>query len=498
MEDDHRQDDHKQDDHRLVQERKKKLQDLKDAGIETYPTKYVKEHSAKEILTKYKDFDHNESDEHVTIAGRIVGLRAMGKAAFCHVQDASGKIQVYFREDNLNKKYAIVKKLDFGDIIGVKGTIFKTKTGEISIKATSVSLLTKSLFPFPEKFHGFKDQELRYRMRYLDLIMNPEVKDTFLKRSQIISAMREFLTREGFIEVETPILQPIYGGTNAKPFKSKLNALDMDVFMRISNEMYLKRLIVGGYEKIFEFSQDFRNEGIDRTHNPEFLQMETMYAYANYEDNMEFFERMIEYITLKVHNTTKVTYGDHTIDFKRPWKRITMVDAIREKLGSLPEHLELEELRELAQEAKIEGADKMIWGELLEALFEHHCEEHFIQPTIVYDFPADTSPLAKKKPSDPRFVERFEPMVNGWELGNVYSELNDPAVLRENWEAQRKKIEAGDAEAQPMDEDFIRALEIGMPPTSGIGIGMDRLVMLLTNSATIRDVIFFPFMKKEK
>ncbi|MFH1917124.1 MAG: lysine--tRNA ligase [Nanoarchaeota archaeon] len=490
-----------EDEHRLIVERKKKIQELREMGIDPYPSVFRKTHLASEILEKHKKIKVGEHAKGtVKVAGRLMTLRSMGKASFGNIQDGSGRIQVFFREDDLGKEqYKILKKLDLGDFIGCTGAIFKTKTGETTVFVKEVMLLTKSLKPLPEKFHGLKDQELRYRQRYLDLIMNPEVKEVFIKRSKTISAMREFLVGKGFIEVETPILQPIYGGTSARPFKSQLNALNMDVYMRISNELYLKRLIVGGYEKVFEFSQDFRNEGIDRTHNPEFLQMETMYGYANYEDNMDFLEEMIEYIAKKVNGTTKMKYGEIELDFKRPWKRVSMVEAIKEAVGKdFPSDLNLEKLRDLAEKSLIDGAHKMIWGELLESLFEHFCEAKMIQPTIVYDFPADTSPLAKKKASDPRYAERFEPMVNGWELGNVYSELNDPQVLRENWEAQRKKLEAGDAEAQPMDEDFVNALEIGMPPTSGVGIGMDRLVMLLTNQPSIRDVIFFPFMKPEK
>lgn len=487
------------DEHRLIAERKKKINDLKSARIDAYPSLFHKTHYAKDIQEKYSHLNAEErTTEKATVGGRLMTFRSMGKAAFGNLQDVTGKIQIFFRSEDLGENYSLLKKLDLGDIIGVVGFIFKTKTGETTIHAEKVTLLTKSIQPLPEKFHGLKDQELRYRKRYLDLIMNPEVKEVFIKRAKIISAMREYLTNKGFIEVETPILQPIYGGTNARPFKSKLNALNMDVFMRISNELYLKRLIVGGYEKIFEFSQDFRNEGIDRTHNPEFLQMETMFAYANYEDNMDLLEEMIETIALKVNGTTTVKYGDHTIDFKRPWLRISMVDLLKNEINHFPEDLDIEKLRDIAEKNLIDGGAKMMWGELLEALFEHFCEAKLIQPTIVYDFPADTSPLAKKKADDPRFVERFEPMINGWELGNVYSELNDPEVLKENWAIQKKKIEEGDAEAQPMDEDFVNALEIGMPPTSGLGIGMDRLIILLTGQQSIRDVIFFPFMKPEK
>lgn len=485
--------------HRLVAERKRKLKEIEELGIDPYPSVFRKKHQAKDLHEKYSEIKQEEhTGDKAIVAGRLMTTRIMGKAAFAHIQDFTGRIQLYFRKDDLKESYKLLKKLDIGDFIGAEGEVFKTKTGELSIYVRKFELLTKTLQPLPEKFHGLKDQELRYRKRYLDLIMNPEVKEVFLKRSKTISSMRRFLEDRGFLEVETPILQPIYGGTNARPFKSRLNALDMDVYMRISDELFLKRLIVGGYEKVFEFCPDFRNEGIDRTHNPEFLQMETMFAYANYEDNMDFLESMIEYVAKEVTGGTKVDYQGNEIEFKKPWKRITLVDAIRKEVGVDVSTLEIEELRDLAEKHLIDGARDMIWGQLIEALFEELVEDKLTQPTIVYDYPADTSPLAKKKESDPRFVERFEPFVNGWELGNVYSELNDPQILRDNWEIQKKLKEAGDDEAQPIDEDFIYALEIGMPPTSGIGIGMDRLVMLLTDQPSIRDVIFFPFMKPER
>ncbi|MFH1072089.1 MAG: lysine--tRNA ligase [Nanoarchaeota archaeon] len=488
------------DEHRLVKERLRKIEELRQAGINPYPSLFKKKDSAAGIKERHAKLKKEEqTKDKVAVAGRLMSFRDMGKAAFAHILDATGRIQLFFRQDDLGEQeYKILKKLDVGDFLGAEGEVFCTKTGEITVYVKKFKLLTKSLLPLPEKFHGLQDQELRYRMRYLDLVMNPEVKEIFIKRSKTIAAIREFLTKEGYIEVETPILQPIYGGTSARPFKSKLNALNMDVYMRISNEMYLKRLIVGGYEKIFEFSQDFRNEGIDRTHNPEFLQMETMCAYADYMQNMDTFERMIEFVAKNVLGTTAFEYQGTKIDVKAPWKRMTMFDAIKKHSGhDLKDEADLHTLKKIAREAGAEVKEGMIWGELIAAIFETTVEKHLIQPTIIYDFPADTSPLSKKKESDPRFVERFEPYINGWELGNAYSELNDPQVLKDNWKQQKEKMKQGDEEAQPLDEDFIRALEYGMPPTSGIGIGVDRVVMLLTNSQSIRDVIFFPFMRAE-
>ncbi|MBU1974972.1 MAG: lysine--tRNA ligase [Nanoarchaeota archaeon] len=495
-----RKDNKDSDEHRLVAERKRKLAEVREKGIDPYPSVFRKTHYARDLQEKFSKLKNEEhSENNVKVAGRLMAMRSMGKAAFAHVMDCSGKIQLYLRADDIGKEeYKLLKKFDIGDFIGVEGEVFKTKTGEISIYVKKFQMLTKSIKPLPEKFHGLKDQELRYRQRYLDLVMNPEVKETFMKRSKTISAMREFLTNRDFVEVETPILQPIYGGTNARPFESQLNALNMKVYMRISDELYLKRLIVGGYEKVFEFCPDFRNEGIDKTHNPEFLQMETMWAYANYEDNMDFVEEMIEFVVKKVNDgKTKLIYQGKEIDFKRPWKRVRMVDAIKEELEKDVSDMDLEALRDFAEKSMIDDVKSMNWGELVESLFEKYCEEKIDQPTLILDFPAETSPLAKKKADNPKFVERFEIMLAGWELGNIYSELNDPQVLRENWEAQRKMMDAGDDEAQPMDEDFINALEIGMPPTSGVGIGMDRLIMVLTDSPSIRDVILFPFMKPE-
>ena len=481
----------------LIKQRREKLNWLKSHNINPYAHKFNKKDNCKALLDKFKKLKKNaRTKTNISIAGRIIALRPMGKIAFGHLQDFTGKIQFYAKEETA-KNYEITKKLDIGDIIGISGTIFTTKTGEITIDVKEIYLLTKSLKPLPDKWSGLKDQEIRYRQRYLDLIVNPEVKEIFLKRSQVIQSIREYLIKKGYVEVETPILQPIYGGTSAKPFKSHLNALNMAVYMRISNEMYLKRLITGGYEKIFEFSPDFRNEGIDKTHNPEFLQVETMNAYANYEDNMKVAEEMLAFVAKKVTGSYKVKYQNTLLNFKPPWKKLTMLQAIKEYTKYNLNNASLEELREIAKKFKIETTHEMKWGDIINLIFEEKVEPNLIQPTLIYDYPADVSPLAKKKESDKRFAERFEPFINAWELGNVYSELNDPEELRKNWEEQEKLRKKGDEETQPMDNDFIHALEYGMPPVSGIGIGIDRLTMLLTNATSIREVIFFPFMKPE-
>ena len=483
----------------LIAQRKQKLKNLIGSGIDPYPSSFNKKHYSLEVLQEYKKLKRDgKSKKRVSVAGRIMTMRGMGKAGFAHLQDHLGQIQVYVREDEVGKDtYKIFSKADLGDIIGVEGVVFRTKQGEISIWVKKLTLLCKSLRPLPEKWHGLKDTELRYRQRYVDLIVNPNVKEIFVMRSKIIDAMREFLVKRDFIEVETPILQPIYGGTNARPFKSLLNNLKMDVYMRISNELYLKRLITGGYEKIFEFSTDFRNEGIDSTHNPEFLQMETMWAYADYKDNMKFTEDMIEFIAKKALKKTTVSFQGEKINLKKPFKRISIADALKRFEKIDVNKLNEKQIRDLLKKKKIEHKKDTSWGWGVALLFEELVEKKLIQPTIVYDYPIETSQLAKVKKSDPRFGERFELYINGWEIGNSYSELNDPSVLRENWKDQEKKAQKGDSEAQRMDQDFLRALEVGMPPTSGLGVGVDRLVMIFTDSSSIKDVILFPFMKKE-
>lgn len=475
----------------IVNERIRKIEELRKNGTNPYPTKYDK----KETCLKCSN---SKIKTKVKTAGRLMTKRDIGKITFANLMDETGKIQIVLQEKetpekvrNFFKKYA-----DIGDFIGVEGEIVKTKTGEISILVKKVEILSKAVLPLPEKWHGLQDKEERYRKRYLDLIMNPEVKDVFEKRAKTISAIREFLTKKGYIEVETPILQPIYGGTSAKPFESQLNALKMKVYMRISNEMYLKRLIGGGYEKIFEFSRDFRNEGIDATHNPEFTLMETMCAYADYRQNMDLVEEMLEFVAKKVLGTTKVKYQGKEIDFKRPWKRIRMMDAIKQFSKLDVEKMSDQELKAKLKELKIE-VPVFKRGIAIEEIFGSLVEEKLIQPTIIYDFPAETCGLAKPKKENTFYAERFEPYINGWEMGNVYSELNDPQILEEYWKEQ-ESILSKDEEAQRMDEDFLNMLKIGMPPTSGVGIGVDRLVMLLTDSPSIRDVILFPFMKPEK
>ncbi|MBU1203818.1 MAG: lysine--tRNA ligase [Nanoarchaeota archaeon] len=480
----------------LIKQRKDKIDFLISKGVNPYASRFEKKDEIGVLIKDYgkKVKKGEKTRKNVSVAGRVMSLRIMGKASFGDIQDASGRMQFYANEKDFGEKYEVFKKLDIGDIMGIKGVVFKTHKGELSVWLSDFELLTKSLRPLPEKWHGLRDTELRYRQRYVDLIMNPYVKKVFMKRSRIIEAVREFLIKRGFVEVETPILQPIYGGGSARPFDSKLNALNMNVYMRISNELYLKRLIVGGYEKVFEFSADFRNEGIDKTHNPEFLQMETMCAYADYKDSMDLSEEMVTGVVKKLCKELKVNYQGQVIDFKRPWKRISVADAIQKETG-INVKIDFNELRKKSVGAGVDAGDCENWGQLVEKIFEERVEKTLINPTIIYDYPADTSPLARKKIEEPIFVERFEVFVNGWEIINSYSELNDPQVLIENWKNQEELKKKGDEEAQVMDEDFVRAMEYGMPPTSGVGLGIDRLVMLLTDSASIRDVIMFPFMR---
>ena len=483
----------------ITKERERKVEELRKQGIEPYAYKFDKKNSCLELQEKYSKLKAGkETKDKVKIAGRVMIIRSMGKISFLTLQDYSGKIQIVFQDKKTpEKEIKFLKKfIDTGDFIGIEGKIFRTKRGELSILASNLKLLSKSLKPLPEKWHGLKDKEDRYRKRYLDLIMDPKIKEIFVKRQKIINAFREFLTRKGFIEVDTPVLQPMYGGTSARPFLTELNSLKMQVYLRISNELYLKRLIVGGYEKIFEFSKDFRNEGIDSIHNPEFTLMETMWAYANYEDNMDFTEEMIEFIVKKVCGTTKINYQGKTIDFKRPWKRMSMVDAISKIAKIDVEKMSDEQLKKKLKEigSKL-GFFKR--GYAIEEIFSIIVEPHLVQPTLIYDYPFETCGLAKPKTDNPAFAERFEPFINGWEIGNVYSELNDPKKLEKYWKEQEKLLKK-DTEAQRLDKDFLNALKIGMPPTSGVGISVDRLIMLITNSPSIRDVIPFPFMRPEK
>jgi len=475
----------------LINSKKSKLEKIKQAGINPYPSRYERSHLASEAQ-KLK-----VGTKKVRLAGRLMLIRDMGRLCFTHLQDGSGRIQLAFNEKELGREEYkfFVKNFDIGDIIGVEGEIFKTKRGEQTLLVKKYSLLAKSLQPLPEKWHGLSDKEERYRKRYLDLIMNPEIKEVFIKKQQIFDAVREFLNKQGFIEVDTPVLQPIYGGTNARPFDSKLNALNMKVYMRISNEMYLKRLIVGGFEKIFEFSKDFRNEGIDRLHNPEFTQVETMWAYADYEDNMKLWEELIGFVVKKLFGKTKIKTQGKEIDFKKPWRRIKFLDALRKFADAdFSDIKRLEEAQRIAERLKIDAVKCTSVGQVMIRVFEDAVQEKLIQPTIVYDYPKEATVLAKSG-ENKDFVKAFELIINGWEIAFCYCEENDPRELERKWKEQEEALRKGDQEAQRMDPDFIEALEIGMPPVSGIGMGMDRLVMILTNQPSIRDVILFPFMK---
>lgn len=480
----------------IIKERKQKRDGLIKLGINPYPHTYKQTHHAQEILEKYKHLNAEEStNDKVKIAGRVVGLRRMGKVTFMHILDQTGKVQAYLKSDELGESYDLLKYIDMGDWLGVEGIIFRTKTGETTIRTQKFELLCKSLLPLPEKWHGLKDIEIRYRQRYLDLIANPDVRDVFIKRTQIINAIREFLVSKGFLEVDTPVLQPIYGGTNARPFKTFLHDLKMDVYLRVSNELYLKRLVVGGFEKIFEFSKDFRNESIDKTHNPEFMLLETMWGFVDYRSNMDLMEELVEFVAQKVLGTTKITYQGKAIDVKRPWQRMTMAGAIKKHAKLDVEKMSDNDIKDTLKKNNLALEGEYSRGVAMALLYEGLVEEKLIQPTIIHDFPHETCVLAKQKEEDPFYAERFEPIINGWEVGNSYTEENRPEVLRREWEKQEKKFIKGEQEAQRMDEDFINALEIGLPPVSGLGIGVDRLIMLLTDQPSIRDVIFFPFMK---
>jgi lysyl-tRNA synthetase class 2 len=435
--------------------------------------------------------------KEVTVAGRIMLKRVMGKASFCHIQDLEGSIQSYVARDNIGEdSYKDFKKYDVGDIVGIKGTVFKTQKGEISVHAEEVTLLSKSLQILPEKFHGLTDTDVRYRQRYVDLIMNADVKETFIKRSKIVSAIRRYLDGEGFMEVETPMLVQNAGGASARPFETHFNALDEDLRLRISLELPLKRLIVGGLEKVYEIGRVFRNEGLDTRHNPEFTLMELYQAYTDYHGMMDLTENLYRYIAKEVVGSEIITYGEHEMDLSKPFERITMLDAVKKYANvDFNEIKTTEEAKALAKEHNIEFEDRHEKGDILNLFFEEYVQHHLIQPTFVMDHPIEISPLTKKKPENPDYVERFEFFMNGWEMANAYSELNDPIDQRERFEAQEKLLAAGDEEANHTDEDFLNALSIGMPPTGGIGFGIDRMVMMMTNSPAIRDVLLFPTMK---
>ena len=478
----------------ILQVRRDKLKTLQDAGNDPFQiTKFDVSHHAEEIRAQFDALENKE----VTLAGRMMAKRVMGKASFAHVQDLSGKMQLYIARDSLGEEpYAGFKKLDIGDIIGVKGSVFKTKTGEISLHVTELTLLSKSLQPLPEKFHGLTNVDQRYRQRYVDLITNPESKDTFIKRSKIISTIRRFLDAQGFMEVETPMLVANAGGAAARPFETHFNALDEDFKLRISLELYLKRLIVGGLERVYEIGRVFRNEGLDTRHNPEFTLMELYQAYTDYHGMMDLTENMFRYVAQEVLGTTTITYNGVEMDLGKPFARITMVDAVKQYSGvDFKEIHTLEEARAAADAHHVEYEERHKKGDILNLFFETFVEHHLVQPTFVMDHPIEISPLTKKKPDDPEYVERFEFFMNGWEMANAYSELNDPIDQRERFAAQEEQFAAGDEEANHTDEDFLNALEIGMPPTGGIGYGIDRMCMLLTDSAAIRDVLLFPTMK---
>ena len=483
-----------QDLHELLRVRYEKLDEMKAQGKDPFEiTKYDQTHHSAEI----KDgFDALEG-KTVSIAGRMMSKRIMGKASFCNVQDLKGNIQCYVARDSVGEEeYKAFKKLDIGDLVGVKGEVFRTRTGEVSVHATEVILLSKSLQILPEKYHGLTNTDMRYRQRYVDLIMNEEAKTTFLRRSKIISTIRRYLDGQGFMEVETPMLVSNAGGAAARPFETHFNALDLDVKLRISLELYLKRLIVGGMEKVYEIGRVFRNEGLDTRHNPEFTLMELYQAYTDYHGMMDLTENMFRYVAKEVLGTTTITYNGVEMDLGKPFERITMVDAVKKYAGvDFNEIKTLEQARAVAKEHHVEYEERHLKGDILNLFFEEFVEEHLIQPTFVMDHPIEISPLTKKKPGNPEYVERFEMFMNGWEMCNAYSELNDPVDQRERFKAQEALLAQGDEEANTTDEDFLYALELGMPPTGGIGYGIDRMVMLLTDSASIRDVLLFPTMK---
>lgn len=483
-----------QDINQLLRVRREKLKDLQERGRDPFVmTKYDVTHHSKDIFDQFETLEGKK----VAIAGRMMAKRVMGKASFCHIQDLQGKIQSYVARDSVGEEaYAEFKKFDVGDIVGIKGEVFKTKTGETSVHAEEIVLLSKSLQILPEKFHGLTNTDIRYRQRYVDLIMNEDVKNTFIKRSKVLSSIRKYLDAQGFMEVETPMLVSNAGGAAARPFETHFNALDEDLKLRISLELYLKRLIVGGMERVYEIGRVFRNEGLDTRHNPEFTLMELYQAYTDYHGMMDLTENLYRYVAKEVTGSEVLTYGEHTLDLSRPFERITMLDAVKKYSGvDFNEIHTLEEARAAAKEHHVEFEQRHQKGDILNLFFEEFVEEHLIQPTFVMDHPIEISPLTKKKPENPEYVERFEFFMNGWEMANAYSELNDPIDQRERFEAQEKMFAAGDDEANHTDEDFLNALMIGMPPTGGIGFGIDRMVMMMTNSPAIRDVLLFPTMK---
>lgn len=483
-----------QDLNEILKIRRTKLEELQKNNKDPFKVvKYHVSHSAKFIVDNFEDMEGKD----VSIAGRLISKRDMGKASFCDVRDRDGKIQIYVRVNEMGKdEYEGFKKFDIGDLVGVKGEVFRTKKGEISVKSNEIQLLSKSLRPLPEKWHGLKDVDLRYRQRYVDLIVNPDVRQTFITRSKIIRSIRAFLDERGFLEVETPLLNVIPGGANARPFITHHNTLDIDLYLRIAPELYLKRLIVGGLEKVYELGRMFRNEGMSVKHNPEFTLIEVYEAYTDYVGMMELTESLISKAAQDVLGTTVITYQGEEIDLTPPWRRMTMIEAVKEYAGvDFDKVATDEEAREIANEKSLKVEEGATKGEILSLLFEEFAEKHLVQPTFIMDYPVEVSPLTKRKPDRPELTERFELFITGREMANAYSELNDPIDQKERFLDQVKKREAGDEEANMMDEDFITALEYGMPPTGGLGIGVDRLVMLLTDSYSIRDVLLFPTMK---
>ncbi|MDC2867514.1 MULTISPECIES: lysine--tRNA ligase [unclassified Bacillus (in: firmicutes)] len=483
--------------------RREKLHNLREQGIDPFGKRFERTHSTKELLSLYGELSKEELEEKeifVSIAGRIMTKRGKGKAGFAHIQDLHGQVQIYVRKDTVgDEQYELFNTADLGDLVGIEGKVFKTKVGELSVKATGFTLLTKSLRPLPDKYHGLKDVEQRYRQRYLDLITSMESRETFVTRSKIIREMRRYLDNNGYLEVETPMLHAIAGGASARPFITHHNALDMEFYMRIAIELHLKRLIVGGLEKVYEIGRVFRNEGVSTRHNPEFTMIELYEAYADYKDIMKLTENMVAHIAKEVLGTTTVQYGEYEINLEPEWTRLHMVDAIKEHSGAdFWKPMSVEEARALAKEHGVEIKDTMEVGHIINEFFEQKVEEHLIQPTFIYGHPVEISPLAKKNEEDPRFTDRFELFIVAREHANAFTELNDPIDQKERFEAQLKEREQGNDEAHMMDDDYIEALEYGMPPTGGLGIGIDRLVMLLTNAPSIRDILLFPAMRHKQ
>ncbi|PAE36789.1 lysine--tRNA ligase [Bacillus sp. 7884-1] len=483
-----------------LQVRRDKMNAMRERGLDPFGKRYDRSHNIKELVEQYAELEKEDleaKDVSVTLAGRIMTKRGKGKAGFANIQDLTGQIQVYVRVDAIGAEaYEVFDSSDLGDIIGVKGSLFKTKVGELSVKVQEFEFLTKALRPLPDKFHGLKDVEQRYRQRYLDLIMSQESRSTFITRSKIIQSMRRYLDNHGYLEVETPMMHSIAGGASARPFITHHNALDMELYMRIAIELHLKRLIVGGLEKVYEIGRVFRNEGVSTRHNPEFTMIELYEAYADYQDIMSLTENLIAHIAKEVLGTTTIQYGEYEVNLEPEWKRLHMVDAIKEFTGvDFWKQMSVEEARELAKEHRVEITEHMLYGHIVNEFFEQKVEEKLIQPTFIYGHPVEISPLAKKNEEDPRFTDRFELFIVAREHANAFTELNDPIDQRERFEAQLKEREQGNDEAHEMDEDFVEALEYGMPPTGGLGIGIDRIVMLLTNSPSIRDVLLFPLMR---